>query len=316
MKIIPKTWITKYWLLIFFVILFLFMPFFRISFKDIWKTVSVLKLWQITLLIMVYFFISFFHIIVRKYLLHSLNTPCGLKNLTLIHFSSMAAHYSTPAKIGFPLTVYLLKKFENVPYACGTAMILIELTVSTGICGIIAFIGGLLYFGSYLHIFIQSFFIFFFSVILIFFGIKIFFKNQGSDTRIKKIIINIDNAFSHIALYNLIVYIIIMVIIQIFSSINLVLLSLFFSADLLIWEAVTASCTAFFMGAVSMIPMGLGVREVSMLFYLKQFGIDSGTGITIVTIQRLLSTGLSFVLGAIFGTVIGIKNISKQAPEV
>ncbi len=65
-----------------------------------------------------------------------------------------------------------------------------------------------------------------------------------------------------------------------------------------------------------MIPMGLGVREVSMLFYLKQFGIDSGTGITIVTIQRLLSTGLSFVLGAIFGTVIGIKNISKQAPEV
>jgi uncharacterized membrane protein YbhN (UPF0104 family) len=103
-----------------------------------------------------------------------------------------------------------------------------------------------------------------------------------------------------------------MIAIQVFSSVNLLLLCRFFSADLSLWQAVTAGSSAFFIGAISMIPMGLGTRDASMLFYLKLLGIAGPTGISIVTIQRLLSTGLSFILGTLFGAVLGLKNMRPQ----
>jgi len=134
MKIDFMQWVSRYWLLFFFVIVFFFMAIFQITLRDIWGAISSLKLWQFVLLLFIYLLISLFQIISRKYLLYSLLSPSKFKNLIFIHFSSMAAHYSTPAKIGFPLAVYLLHKFDKVPYATGTTMILIELIVSTTIC--------------------------------------------------------------------------------------------------------------------------------------------------------------------------------------
>jgi uncharacterized membrane protein YbhN (UPF0104 family) len=55
--------------------------------------------------------------------------------------------------------------------------------------------------------------------------------------------------------------------------------------------------------------MGLGTRDASMLFYLKLFGIANSSGISIVAIQRLISTGLSYVLGTLFGAVLGLRNV-------
>ena len=141
-----KKYMQNYWLFLFFIIVFALMALFKISLKEILDTVSHLKVWQLLILLILYGLISTSIILSRKYLLYALSTTVTTRNLIYIHFSSMAAHYSTPAKIGFPLTVYLLKKFEDVPYGTGTAMILIELIVSTGICGFIALIGSLFYF--------------------------------------------------------------------------------------------------------------------------------------------------------------------------
>jgi uncharacterized membrane protein YbhN (UPF0104 family) len=91
------------------------------------------------------------------------------------------------------------------------------------------------------------------------------------------------------------------------------LLARFFSSDLSLLQAVVAGSTAFFLGALSMIPMGLGVREASVLFYLHYVGIPNEVGLSIVTIQRLLSTGLSFALGMLLGTLLGVKNLSSNS---
>jgi len=82
-----KNLLGKYWLLFFFIIIILFMALLQISFQDIWKALSSLKLWQLGLLLLVYFLISLFLIISRKYLLYSLLAPSRLKNLFFIHFS-------------------------------------------------------------------------------------------------------------------------------------------------------------------------------------------------------------------------------------
>ena len=284
----------------------------RISFNDIWKIILSLKLWQLSALLAVYFLISFFRIISRKYLLYSLYSSCRFKNLALIHFASMAAHYSTPVKIGFPFAVYLLNRFENIPYPYGTAAILIELTVSTGICGVIAIIGGFFYFRQYSYFLFQILLIAIVLGLIALWGVRHFFRKINKGSRLRKFISDIGDAFSHVAPNHLILYTSITVFIQIFSSVNLVLLCYFFSAHLSIGQAVTAGSTAFFVGAMSMIPMGLGTRDASMLFYLKLFGIASSSGISIVAIQRLISTGLSYVLGILFGAVLGLKNVIAE----
>jgi uncharacterized protein (TIRG00374 family) len=307
-----KNAIQKYWLLLFFLVLFAFMAIFRISFKDVWKNILTLTFWQVALLLGLYFVISIFHIYSRKYLLYAQDHTCRLRNLTYIHFSSLAAHYSTPAKIGFPLAVYLLKKFENVPYAHGTAVILIELAVSTVICGVVAIAGGFYYFEEHSHHLLRIFLILLAAGIALAAGLWLAVKKISGGSRLKKFISNMKAAFSMVTVRHLLVYALMMIFIQLFSSLTLVLLCHFFSAQLSIGRAITAGSTAFFIGAVSMMPMGLGTRDASLLFYLKLFGISGAVGITIVAIQRLLSTGLSFVLGMIFSAVLGLKNITAQ----
>jgi len=299
--------------LFFFIIVFFLMAIFKISLRDIWIAISSLKLWQFVLLLFIFLLISLFHIIARKYLLYSLYSSATLKNLTLIHFSSMAAHYSTPAKIGFPLAVYLLNRLNNVPYATGTTVILIELIVSTTICGIIAFIGALFYLTGKTNIFIFSFSCLLILVVLTFYGMHIFLKKGNENSRIYQFIKKVREAFSRIAISHLMIYMFLMILIQLLAGITLVLLSGFFSEELSLWQAVIANSTAFFLGAISMIPMGLGVREGSLLFYLRHLGITNEVGISIVTIQRLFSTGLSFVLGVIFGAILGVKNVSQDS---
>jgi len=306
------TLIKRYWLLFFFIIVFIFIAIFKISFSDIWMAVSSLRLWQFVLLLFIYLSISLFQIISRKYLLGSLLSPSKFKNLVFIHFSSMAAHYSTPAKIGFPLAVYLLNKFDNVPYSSGTTMILIELIVSTTICGIIAFIGTFFYFTSNTKILVLSFSYLFIFGLLAFYGMRVFLKKGNENSRTYLFIKNVHEAFSHITVYHLIIYMFLIVFIQLLGGITLVLLTSFFSKEISLWQAVIANSTAFFLGAISMIPMGLGVREASILFYLKHLRITNEIGISIVTIQRLFSTGLSFALGVIFGSILGVRHLKED----
>ncbi|MFX0197889.1 MAG: YbhN family protein [Candidatus Hodarchaeota archaeon] len=313
MKIDIKQWTGKYWLLFFFIILFMFMTIFKISPRHIWAAVSSLKLWQFLLLLFIFLLISLFQIIARKYLLYSLLSPTTFKNLILIHFSSMAAHYSTPAKIGFPLAVYLLNRFDNVPYATGTTMILVELMVSITTCGIIAFIGAFFYFTSKTNIFLLSFSYISIIALLTFYGMRIVLKKGSENSRTYRFIKKVREAFSHVAAFQLMMYTLLIILIQILAGITLVLLSGFFSHELSLWQAVIANSTAFFLGAISMMPMGLGVREGCVLFYLKYLGVANEIGISIVTIQRLFSTGLSFILGLIFGAILGIRKIDQDS---
>lgn len=282
------------------------MAIYRISPRDIWMAISILKPGQLLFLLFFYLLISFFLIIARKYLLYTLFSPTKLKNLVFIHFSSMAAHYATPAKIGFPLAIYLLKKYDNVPYSTGATMILIELVVSVTVCGVIALIGSFLYFAGSTGRFLLSFFYLSAFLLAVFYGTYLLLKTGKRDSRAYRFAKNVVRTFSLITLPKFFCYTFIIIFIQFLGGFILVLLSHFLSAKLSLWQATIANSAAFFLGAISMIPMGLGVREASVLIYLKHVGIPNEIGLSIVTVQRLLSTGVSFLLGIVFGMVLGL----------
>ena len=305
--------IHKFWLLFFFGIVLLFMAIFKISPQGIWMAISKLEVGQLLSLLLLYLLISFFLIMARKYLLHALLSPAKLKNLIFIHFSTMAAHYATPAKIGFPLAVYLLKKYDEVPYASGTTMILIELVVSTAVCGVIAFVGSFQYFsGSTASLFLSLFYLFA-IILLVFFGTRLFLKKGNIESHAYRFTKNVIQALSQITILRFFGYTLIIAFIQFLGGFVLVLLSHFLCEELSLWQATTANSAAFFLGAISMIPMGLGIREASVLIYLKHVGITDEIGVSIVTVQRLFSTGLSFLLGIVFGAILGLRNIDHDS---
>jgi len=315
MKLGIKLKIEKYWFLFFIAFFFIFVFLYKISLKDILKTVSLLELWQLLLIILIYFMISASFIVARKYLLYSLSYKPRLKNLIFIHFASMAAHYSTPAKLGFPTSIYFLKRFDNVPYATGTAMIIIELIVGTGLCGIIALLGSVYYMTNSMKTLILCFIILSMLIIAVIYYAGSILKKSSINSRIRKYIKDVNDAFSLMIVKHLIIYVFIIFAGRLLASFNLVLMCIFFSSKLSIYHALIASSAAFFFGAISMVPMGIGVREASLIYYLSLVGVTNELGLLIATIQRLLFTGLSFVLGVLSGTLLGIKNIKIESVQ-
>jgi len=304
---------TRYWLLFFLAMLYGFVFYFQLSFEIIWHNILLLDLWQLIILLIIYFLFSFFMILNRKFLLFMLGYRCHFGNLFLIHFSSMAAHYTTPAKIGFPTAVFLLNQVEKIPYSKGIVIIFIELTVSILLSGIFALFGSLLFFNifsfSILKNILLILFIIFITIYFLF-----FFRNKFTKWHF---FITILNTLKELNLSKLLLYVALASFIQVFGVINLFLLTCFYSDGITFPQAIAVSSTAFFLGAVSMIPMGLGVREATVLFFLTRLGIPNIAGLSIITIQRLLSTGLTFFLGMLFGFLLGVKNIMKNnSPKI
>lgn len=275
---------------------------FRVSFRDMLNTLYELEMWQLLVLLLVFGINSGTQISSRKFLLHVLNAKCGYKNLVYIHFSTLAAHYTTPAKIGFPLAIFLLNKFEKVPYSIGTSMIFIELAIGTGLCAVIAFIN----FPVSVNVSTAQLL----GIISIFAVTgMIIFKITGRLVKLQGYLFNIISSLRNLRRRDLFIYVLFAVGLRFLDGINLYLLSIYFSETLTIWQAIVSTSTAFFVGAVSMIPMGLGTRDASLLFYLQHYNMGDSTAIVIITLQRMLSTGLGFLLGIIFGFILGIKNV-------
>jgi len=81
----------------------------------------------------------------------------------------------------------------------------------------------------------------------------------------------------------------------------------------LAWLAVlTISLTA---GNLSMIPMGLGVRDASFTLLLTQLGIPSEIALAVAVIQRLFSPGWPLLLGLISANILGVSELVKRSDE-
>ncbi len=304
-----KNNLAKYWLLLFFLLTAAIAFIYQVSFQQILETISALKLWQIGVLLFIFFVNSCIHILSRKYLLNSLESSCGIRNLTLIHFSTLAAHYSTPAKIGFPAAVYLLNKFEDIPYHTSSTMILIEIVMSTLLCALIGLLGLPSILDKSLQLVVASIFVVVIMGGLIYLIMDKILENIKFGIYIKCFFSKVSESFKKLQVQHFVVYLLFLSGLRILGGINLLVLCSFFSTNITLWQAIVTTSTAFFIGAISMIPLGLGTRDITLLMYLQHFNVSNSVALVIIGIQRIMSTGLSFILGLVFGSILGVKNI-------
>ena len=304
-----KFFIAKYWLVLFFIFLVIFYLISDLSISDIKSQLYKLNFWQLCILILISFMSMGIHIFSRYYLLDVIGARCSFKNNMYIYFLTLAANYSTPVKIGYPVAIYLFNKFENVPYPKSTAMLFLELVISTSFCGIIAFFGISIIWGNSISsdLLRMTIFIIALTAIILLTGkllLKYFSKN-----RIGQAVKDFTMSIKQISLLHFILYSFLILLLRVTDSIGLWLITNFISEPITLWQAIVSSSSAFFIGSISMIPMGIGSRDISLIFYLQHYGLSDAAALIVVTAQRILSTGLTFILGLFFGSILGIKNM-------
>lgn len=288
-----------------------------ISLQEFLTALTRLTLWQIPLLILGFLGISVIAIFMKQFVLVALDNRVPYKPLTLVHFASIAAHYSTPVKLGLPVTVYLLKQMEDVPYAKSSIMIVLEIFTTTMITGAIALLGAALYFRERLGLILLALA----GVAVIGVGLYLalnYHKKKSDEEKTGKIrtyFNNLMRGFRELDLSAIAGYAGLTMVKQIASAAYLIGLLWCFSAHISLVEALVAGSTAFFLGTISMVPLGLGVREASMLFYLNLFGIPMETAVAAVAVQRVINTGFAYLLGIIAANLVGARFIQKNKPS-
>lgn len=306
-----KQFIASYWLLLFFGLVVIIVLLSDISFADLLSTLFTLRAWQLALLVGVFFLATGVHIASRKYLLSILGAGCRLKHLILIHFATMAAHYSTPVKIGIPFAIFLFNRIENIDYAKSTAMMLVEIAVSTALCGLIALIGLPVILGISMAEAMIYFVLLGTGGLLAVGTAGWWYRNSGRRHAFLDYFFDTLATLRSISPMPMALYLLLSLLLRLVDGLNLFLLCIFFSEDLTLWQSVITTSTAFFVGTISMVPMGLGTRDISLLLLLQHYNVGGDSALIIVSLQRILTTGLSFILGIYCGSVLGMKNIAS-----
>jgi len=80
-----------------------------------------------------------------------------------------------------------------------------------------------------------------------------------------------------------------------------------FGGSMNVMELVGISAAAFALGFVSFVPMGLGVRDATLVALFVQAGADRDVAIAVAALDRLLSTGVPFLLGLLSAQILGLR---------
>jgi uncharacterized protein (TIRG00374 family) len=81
--------------------------------------------------------------------------------------------------------------------------------------------------------------------------------------------------------------------------------------DIGLGEVIGAATLVYMIATVALVPMGLGVREVSFVLLLSQLGVPQEAATAAALIDRACTTGLWLLMGAVSANLIGVSTIQS-----
>ncbi len=241
----------------------------------------------------------------------------------LVLTASLSVNYVTPLKFGIPLRIYLYRQVMHVPLAVGTALVALETWLGMLIPAMIAGVGVVFLFpevglaaplallaillaGMGLAWFIQPSWVApllkrlplqKFTLRLARFGETVQMGFRSAPLRglgVAALLIGLNVTVAAVRLY--------VVLLMLGQTIH--------------WSSLLAvlaiSITA---GNLSMIPMGLGVRDASLTLLLIRLGVPDEVALSAAVIQRLFAPGWPLLLGIISTNVLGVSELIKRGSD-
>jgi len=237
--------------------------------------------------------------------------------LYLVVTASTAANYSTPVKAGIPLRVYLYKRLMGIGPATGSALVGLEIILATLVPAVISLFALLLFLpegGPAVAAAVAA-------------GVggavvALAFVRSGSYDRatarlplprIARRVLAPDGdivvALRRVPLRSLGAAAGIFAAMFLFVGIRSFCAFQLFGGSMNVVELVGISAAAFTLGSLSLLPMGLGVRDATLVALFVQAGADRDVAIAVAAFDRLLSTGVPLLLGILSAQILGLRAI-------
>lgn len=242
----------------------------------------------------------------------------------LVLTSSLSANYITPVKVGIPLRIYLYSYFIDIPAAIGTALVTVETLVGMLTPAFIAIASTALLFPS-LGLTVPVVLVMLLLAILLFIlRVKIgrlqahleHLPFSSFTTRVIHFIERVQSGLRYLSPVTVLMVVGLDLLMIWIQALRLWLVLSIFGpapAPLSLLAVLTISVTA---GNLSLIPMGLGVRDASFTLLLAQLGVPHEIALSAAVIQRLFSPGWPLLLGIISANILGISEITKRPDSI
>ncbi len=237
--------------------------------------------------------------------------------LYLVVTASLAANYSTPVKAGIPLRVYLYKRFMGIGIATGSALVGLEVLLGMLVPAVIALFALVLLLpegGLAVPAVVAA-------GALVAMAAIAFVRSGSYDRAIPRLPLpriarrvlapdgDIVTAVRGVPLWSLGaaagIYAAMFVLLGVRSFYAFQL----FGGSMNVVELVGISAAAFALGSLSFVPMGLGVRDATLVALFVQAGADRDVAIAVAALDRLLSTGVPFLLGILSAQILSVQTI-------
>ncbi len=253
-------------------------------------------------------------------LLRGLGFRRSLKPVSLIVLAAGTATHVSPVKLGVPVRIFLLKKRLNVPISVGVGAFAVEVSLEL-LWMTIIFLLPIGHFHEYgglrvaLIVFSLLFALFCGAVLLRPQKISKFFSRFVFKRQAQRIIdfgISLQQGLKRISKGALVLAAGLFVLRYITQAIFLYFVLSGFGYPMNPFYLLYAKNVAYVAGTVSMIPMGLGTKDITFMLVLSQMGVSKQVAISSALIDRFFHTFLPFGLGIISASILGVKFLGKK----
>jgi uncharacterized protein (TIRG00374 family) len=255
------------------------------------------------------------NVLATQVLLRGMGYAVSYNSLYWILTTSAFANESSPGPIGVPVRLFLFKRILGIPLSTSTANTTVESGVGILTSGVIAAIG-------FVHLF-QSMILEFGSFLLLTFGaiilaLAVFYtisnvKFQKSLLLSKYIHRVIDFVYriklgietvKPLTLLAFWMLLVVRIVIRVLVTYEVLI---YFGHDLPPLVILYIQSITGLISIASMIPVGLGVKDISMLAFFSQVGIPGDLATLVVLSERMMWTVIPFFVGLVSANRLGMK---------
>jgi uncharacterized protein (TIRG00374 family) len=274
-------------------------------------TISHLTYQKWLLVLLLFFIVQFLNLWYFKLVLTRMYNISSLAKLFQILFASHSFNYAGPVKLGMPVRIFLFKHILGVPYSAGIATVMT--TTGLDVCIIITLVIAL---STWIYVSPLLGFIVGLAIIIGLTGLVALSHKWSSSrferfTWLARFLAEIRNLSPFVAFCAMILSATKLVLNSVAGWI--VLAGLGAATGLAPFSLVYFS--AHLAGLLSFIPMGLGVKDASVVELLGRMNTPPSLSIAFIAIDRLVWSVIPLLIGLLAGWHLGIGAMIESARE-
>ena len=274
-------------------------------------TISVLTYQKWLLVLLLFIVVQFLNLWYFKLILTSMYPINSFAKLFQILFASHSFNYAGPVKLGMPVRIFLFKKILGLPYSAGIATIVA--TTGLDVCIMITLVIAL---STWIYVSPLLGFSLGLAIIIGLTGLAAMshtwsFTRLERPTWLARFLAEIRNLSPFVTFC------------AILLSATKLLLNAVAGWIVLAGLGATTGLTKFSLvyfsshlaGLLSFIPMGLGVKDASVVEFLGRMNTAPTISIAFIAIDRLVWSVIPLLIGLLAGWQLGIRALMESAGE-